>query len=62
LNHDQQGIQDIFTGFSKWAVRYVSACKNQPEVQQVRAAKWAAILKGKLEKHEDRQARQSARQ
>jgi len=61
-NDPMQGIQDIFIGFSKWAVRYVSACKNQPEVQQVRAAKWAAILKGKLEKHEDRQARQSARQ
>jgi len=57
-----QGINDIFTGFSKWAARYISACKNQPEVQQARAAKWSAILQGKLTKHEDRQARQAARQ
>ena len=49
LNLVKKGINDIFTGFSKWAARYISACKNQPEVQQARAAKWSAILQGKLD-------------
>lgn len=45
-----RGIQQITTGFRKWAQRYVADCKpNQPAKQVERASKWFGQLTGKLQ-------------
>ena len=39
-----RGIQQITKGFSKWAQRYISTCKVQPDRQVDRMAKWNAKM------------------
>ena len=43
-----RGIQQITKGFSKWATRYVSDCRLQPEKQVTRSNKWFGQLTEKL--------------
>jgi hypothetical protein len=39
-----RGLKQITTGFRKYAERYVSGCKLQPDRTQARLAKWHAKL------------------
>ena len=43
-----RGIQQITKGFEKWAMRYVSSCKLQPEMQVNRANYWNQRILSKL--------------
>merc|ERR1712176_72909 len=46
-----RGIQQITTGYSKWAKRYIETCKLQPGTQVDRASKWFNKLVDKLAKN-----------
>jgi len=39
-NNPIRGIQQITKGFAKWAQRYISTCKVQPDKQVIRMQKW----------------------
>ena len=41
------GIKQITMGFKKWAERYVSGCRLQPERQVRRSTKWFEQLAAK---------------
>ena len=47
-NNPMRGIQQITKGFSKWAERYIAACKKQPAIQIARMTKWHGQMLGKL--------------
>ena len=54
-NKDQPlvGIKQITMGFKKWAERYVSGCKLQPETQVRRSLKWFNQLSAKYVANEE---------
>ena len=52
-NNPIRGIQQITRGFAKWAQRYVSDCKLQPEKQVARSNKWYGQLTAKLAANQD---------
>ena len=39
-----EGINDIITGFKKWAQRYLADCKLQPGRQEHRLNKWREVM------------------
>ena len=52
-NNPVTGIKQITMGFKKWAERYVSGCKLQPETQVRRSLKWFNQLSAKYVANEE---------